>query len=210
MKIKDMPDWVLKYKTKGYTVRFQAGQFSLIKVTSVRTPDKPYPQLIQEHIGVITEKDGLIPKKIRPDEEGGIVRLEYGLSYFLYLNFKRDLKRHIYSNEGEINCQLILTASIIQYLFEDIDEQYLTLTHLPRITGIDNFQNLTPKRRATAIRLEKRMKESLEQAITDEPSRRSLLFELRSVTLPSEADCSKDWFSQSLKAEIKHWGYRFE
>ena len=54
------------------------------------------------------------------------------------------------------------------------------------------------------------MKESLEQAITDEPSRRSLLFELRSVTLPSEADCSKDWFSQSLKAEIKHWGYRFE
>ena len=210
MKIKDMPDWVLKYKTKGYTVRFKAGQFSLIKVTSVRTPDKPYPQLIQEHIGVITEKDGLIPKKIRPDDEAGIVRLEYGLSYFLYLNFMRELKRHIYSSESEISRQLILTATIIQYLFEDIDQQYLTLTHLPRITGIDSFQNLTPKRRATAIRLEKRMRESLEQAIPDEPARRSLLFELRSVTLSSEADRSKDWFSQSLKAQIKHWGYRFD
>lgn len=210
MKIKDMPDWVLKYKTKGYTVRFQSGQFTLIKVTSVRTPDKPYPQLIQEHIGVITEKDGLIPKKIRPDQEGDIVRLEYGLSYFLYLNFKRDLKRHIYSNEGEFNRQLILTACIIQYLFEDIDEQYLSLTHLPRITGIDNFQHLTPKRRATAIRLEKRMKESLEQAIPDAPARRALLFKLRSITLPFEANCSKDWFSQSLKAEIQHWGYRFD
>lgn len=210
MKIKDMPDWVLKYKTKGYTVRFQAGQFVLLKVTSVRTPDKPYPQLIQEHIGVITEKDGLIPKKIRPDEQVGILRLEYGLSYFLYLNFKRDLNRHIYSNEGETKRQLILTACIIQYLFEDIDEHYLSLTHLPRITGIDSFENLTPKRRATAIRLEKRMRESLEQAIPDEVARRSLLFELRNLTLPAEADRSKDWFSQSLKAQIEHWGYRFD
>lgn len=209
MKIKDMPDWVLKYKTKGYTVRFQAGQFVLLKVTSVRTPDKPYPQLIQEHIGVITEKDGLIPKKIRPDEEVGINRLEYGLSYFLYLNFKRDLNRHIHTSESEISRQLILTAAIIQFLFDDIDEHYLTLTHLPRITGIDSFQNLTPKRKATAIRLEKRMRESLEQAIPDEVARRSLLFELRNLTLSAEADRSKDWYSQSLKTDIKHWGYRF-
>lgn len=60
------PEWVLKYKEKGTTIRKINNKYYKYKVHSERKSDKKYPVLVQDELlGVIT-KEGFIPstKKI--------------------------------------------------------------------------------------------------------------------------------------------------
>lgn len=206
MKISDMPAWVLKYKSKGYTIRFQGGQYCLLKVSSVRVKDKPYPKLIQEFIGVITEKDGLIPKKVAPSDEP-VLRLELGLSAFLYTNFKREMNRHINATDFR---EVIITATLILFMFDTVDDRFLKLTHLPRLTGSDSFQHLNERRLNNAERLNQRIHDHLNQTIPDDIERSVLLFELRNITLPPHVDLHKAIYPQALKDKLEKWGYRYD
>ena len=200
-----MPAWALKYKTKGHTIRYQSGNFYLVKVSSVRVKDKPYPKVLQEFIGIITEENGLIPKKVSLDEHSLVSTLEFGLSNFLFHNFKRDLKRHISNDDG---AELLITATIIQFMFSDIHDDYLKLTLLPKITGINSFELLTPRRIKVVERLLKRIETALDEAIPKQQQRR-FLFELRNITLLPDADIHKDIYPQSLKTQIEKWGFRY-
>lgn len=57
------PDWVIKHKQKGTTIRYVNGNYYVYKVHSERRKDKPYPVLVQdEFLGTITE-DGFIASK---------------------------------------------------------------------------------------------------------------------------------------------------
>lgn len=59
----NLPDWVLKYKSKGTNIISKNGKYYLYKVHSERRKDKNYPVLVtDEYLGVITE-NGLIRKK---------------------------------------------------------------------------------------------------------------------------------------------------
>lgn len=56
------PDWALKHKTKNTELRNIRGKYYLYAITSKRMPEKKWPQKITlGQIGVITEKEGLIP-----------------------------------------------------------------------------------------------------------------------------------------------------
>jgi len=56
------PDWLMKYKTKGIYVKKTKSGYSLYRGHSERIPGKNYPVFkCDEYLGIVTEKDGLIP-----------------------------------------------------------------------------------------------------------------------------------------------------
>ena len=59
----NLPDWVLKYKEKGTTIRKINNKYYKYKVHSERREGKSYPVLVQDELlGTITE-DGFVPSK---------------------------------------------------------------------------------------------------------------------------------------------------
>lgn len=72
-----LPDWVLKYKTKGIYVKKTKTGYALSRGHSERVAGKSYPVFrCDEYLGIVTEKDGLIPSK--PPVKPGIKVFRYG------------------------------------------------------------------------------------------------------------------------------------
>ncbi|NCC64607.1 MAG: hypothetical protein EOM15_08125 [Spirochaetia bacterium] len=72
-----LPDWVLKYKTKGIYVKKTKTGYALYRGHSERVPGKSYPVFrCDEYLGVATEKEGLVPSK--PPVKAGVRVLRYG------------------------------------------------------------------------------------------------------------------------------------
>ncbi len=72
-----LPDWVLKYKTKGIYARKTKTGYALYRGHSERVPGKSYPVFrCDEYLGIVTEKEGLTPSK--PPVKAGIKVLRYG------------------------------------------------------------------------------------------------------------------------------------
>ncbi len=58
-----MPNWVLKHKKPGTTIKKIGNNYYLYYATSSRLPDKKYPVSVQSYIGKITEQ-GVINDKV--------------------------------------------------------------------------------------------------------------------------------------------------
>lgn len=72
-----LPDWVLKYKTKGIYVKKTKTGYALSRGHSERVAGKSYPVFrCDEYLGIVTEKDGLISSK--PPVKPGIKVVRYG------------------------------------------------------------------------------------------------------------------------------------
>lgn len=75
--MKTLPDWVLKYKKKGIYVKKTKTGYALYRGHSERVPGKSYPVFkCDEYLGIVTQKDGLIPSK--PPVKPGIKVFRYG------------------------------------------------------------------------------------------------------------------------------------
>lgn len=89
------PDWLLKYKTKGYYVNKYKDHYRLYKGHCERRDYKNI-RVVDYYCGTIPEQDGFIPSQGLI--KGDIVILEYGFYYFLSLLFKNiytgQLKTH--------------------------------------------------------------------------------------------------------------------
>lgn len=110
------PDWAEKYREKGKTIRKTKNGYALYHCTSEYVKGGA-PKLKQEYLGIITEKDGFIPKK-NGDEP--FAYLEYGLSRFIRLNFKRDVSRHIYKCSDDL-----FTLGVVMFVFGSVDDEYI-------------------------------------------------------------------------------------
>lgn len=118
------PDWAEKYRGKGRTIRKVRDGYGLYQCTSVYQPGQKYPKSVQKYLGMITEKDGFIPK--RSDAPYVSSRcLEYGLSHFIIANFKRDLCRSAYSAS-----EMIVIFGVLQYIFGDVNEVFIRSSYL--------------------------------------------------------------------------------
>lgn len=72
-----LPDWVLKYKTKGIYARKTKKGYALYRGHSERVPGKSYPVFrCDEYLGIVTEQEGLVPSK--PPVKAGVKVLRYG------------------------------------------------------------------------------------------------------------------------------------
>ena len=58
-----IPDWVMRYKTPGTTVKRIGKNYYLYAATSERRPDKRHPVSIQTYIGKITV-DGIVSERV--------------------------------------------------------------------------------------------------------------------------------------------------
>lgn len=127
MKISEMPSWALKYKGKNKSLKYLGNdRYGLYEVTSKYDASLGYSKSIQSFIGVITKDKGLVLKKRKANDKANY--LEYGLSHFLYVNFKRSIQRSIkyYSNDNDYLVKLI----IVKYIFSDLNDEYIDMTYL--------------------------------------------------------------------------------
>lgn len=115
------PDWVEKYRGRGRTIRKVRNGYGLYKCTSKNVPGLPYPKSVQTYLGMITEKDGFIPKR----SDAGRRYLEYGLSHMIWQNFRRDIMRSMYgAHENET------MLAVIAFVFGSIDEVFIRSSYL--------------------------------------------------------------------------------
>lgn len=132
MKVSEMPDWVLKYKKKGYTVRLNSKScYCLYRVWSEYVPGS-HPKTHSEYVGVIKEKEGLITPKERTktklkEESIGHYNLEYGYSEMLYRNFRRSLQRSLFNVTGR-RAEIEIRLAIIRSIYGDDREEMLSLS----------------------------------------------------------------------------------
>lgn len=109
------PAWAEKYRQKGRTLRKVRNGYGLYACSSVYVKGQKYPKSVQMYLGMITEKDGFIPKVVHSSEY-----LEYGLSHMILSNFKRDLERATYSGQIEI-----VSLGIVLFIFDGIDPCFI-------------------------------------------------------------------------------------
>lgn len=115
------PEWVEKYRGKGRTIRKVRNGYGLYECTSTYSPGKKYPKSVSTYLGMITEKDGFIPKKSnQPSHPTPSRSLEYGLSHFILINFRTDLIRSVYKAT-----EFTILFGIIQFIFDDVNEVFI-------------------------------------------------------------------------------------
>jgi len=72
-----LPEWVLRYKTKGIYAKKTRNGYALYRGHSERVAGKAYPVFrCDEYLGIVTERDGLVPS--RPPVKGDVRVLRYG------------------------------------------------------------------------------------------------------------------------------------
>ena len=125
MKLEDLPEFVKPYKVKGYDVRKRGNRYVLFKISSQRVKDKKYPVLKQEYIGVIDPDKGLIESG-KNNINTNKVMVEYGFSNIICRNFIKDISNASFGSRDKSYVKLC----IVYYIFGNIEERTLKLTHL--------------------------------------------------------------------------------
>lgn len=99
MKTEMLPEFARPFKTKGHDVRKIANEYYLYRVEHFRVSDKKYPVTKYVYIGRIDREKGLIPSHAQNDGEV-IACLEYGLSDYIYSNYRR-YAEFLWGNPGD-------------------------------------------------------------------------------------------------------------
>lgn len=196
------PDWVEKFRTKGRTIRKVKNGYALYSCTSVYVKGS-YPKSVQTYLGMITEEDGFIPK-------GSSIAthqfIEYGLSYILWLNFKRDLIRASYGGD-EITARL----GVIYYLFHSLDPSLIRSTYLANEiedTLITRAKNTNLRRLVT---IANKVEYLLKQSIPEEEER-NLLKSLLMLCVIDKSNSSliRPILSIQIKEILERNGLKYE
>ena len=115
MKTEMLPEFARPFKTKGHDVRKIANEYYLYRVEHFRVSDKKYPVTKYVYIGRIDREKGLIPSHAQNDGEV-IACLEYGLSDYIYSNYRRALQRTLFNTSGEMASDTI-RIGIVRFVF---------------------------------------------------------------------------------------------
>ena len=179
MRVKNQyPDWVEKYRSKGHTIRKVRDGYGLYKCTSVYVPGAKYPKSVQEYLGMITEEDGFIPKKAVADHP---VYIEYALSRFIWLNFKRDLLRSSFQGQ-----EGFIRLGVVEYIFGDVTEDLIKLSFISDGCEDELAAALGSSSRQRIHNIAKKIDELLSRRIPDPVERNVLESLLRCCVLDSK------------------------
>lgn len=168
MKKNVYPDWVEKYRSKGRTIRKVRDGYGLYSCTSVYVKGLAYPKSVQTYLGKITEKDGFIPKHSNNEHSE---YLEYGLSHFIMVNFKRDLMRATYNSDIRI-----VLLGIVLFMFDStssvlIRSTYITKSYEDALISITSSDQGTKR----VIGIKKKIDSLLRERIPDEEEKQILV-----------------------------------
>jgi hypothetical protein len=162
------PEWAERYRTKGHTIRKVRSGYGLYRCTSVYAKGS-YPKSVQEYLGMITEKDGFVPKTVISANPAFV---EFGLSRFILANYKRALQRSSFNDGAQGD---VITLGIICYIFGDTRPCLIRATYLSQKRADDlilRAGEISPSRiKAVATRI----KRLLERDIPDKGERQTLV-----------------------------------
>ena len=179
--------------------------YRLIKISSKRVPGKKYPVLQQEFIGIIDKDKGLIPKKTYPSLSAD--SLEFGLSNFIYLNFRRDLQRLVFGGDRNF---IYSRLAIIFYIYGSVDLRFLKLSFLS--CRDEELQNCSLK--CSIKRLSSmagKIDLFLASAIPDDSDRLYLISYLRQVTVSRNTiDSPKLQYTNEILTLFDQYGLKYE
>ena len=195
------PEWAEKYREKGRTLRKVRDGYGLYQCTSEYVKGQKYPKSVQTYLGMITEKDGFIPKRSAAAPKAF---LEYGLSHFIMANFKRDLERSSYDCSPQV-----LRLGIIYYLFGDVNETFIRSTYVSH--GIEEELIQRHKTGITSRRLKtisNKIEASLLSAIPDESHRLMLTKLLFLSVIGSDAPPESVLYPKEVKDIAERYGLR--
>lgn len=156
------PDWAEKFRGKGRTIRKTKNGYGLYECTSVYVKGGP-PKSKQKYLGMITEKDGFIPKKTG---DSSPVFIEYGFSRFLYLNFKREVSRHLFQPSTEL-----ISLGIIQYIFDGVDPMFIRASYLTYSKEADFCDLVEKVERKKICRVAELFDDAFRKKVSDEKER---------------------------------------
>ncbi len=196
------PDWAEKYRSKGRTIRKVRNGYGLYQCTSVYVPGQKYPKSVQEYLGMITEKDGFIPKNSHSASSYAFI--EYGLSHFIMANFKRDLERSSYGSSMEI-----IILGIVLYLFGSADEVFIRSTYITH--GMENLLCERMQKGVSNSRLKtvsNRISSLIQERISDEKDRLILTRLLFLTVIGREQDESSIVYQDAVKDTAERYGLK--
>ena len=202
MKTKNIyPAWAEKYRAKGKTIRKVRNGYGLYECTSTYVPGQKYPKSIQKYLGMITEKDGFIPKQSISDFQD--YSIEYGLSHFIITNFKRELQRSTYDSN-----MAVVTLGIVFYIFGSIDPIFLNSSYI----SIHYKDDLTlivdsvSSRRIKAI--SNKINSLLKDKIPDEKDRLILIKLLSLCTISHKSSPNVLVYPDTVKILVERYGLK--
>lgn len=200
-----MPDWALKYKGKNKSLKYLGNdKYGLYDVTSKYDKELGYSKSIQTFIGVISKDEGLVLKKRRVNNNAAY--LEYGLSHFLYVNFKRSIQRSVkyYSNDKDYLVKLV----IVKFIFGDISDEYIDMTYL---CADDSKDIKEYKAKISDIRINNgvvRLKDTLKLKVSDLNDLNLLENHLRLITIRDKEDINV-FINDKLKGLLDKYELKF-
>lgn len=200
--INKYPDWVEKYRDKGKTIRKTAYGYGLYKCTSVYDKEKGYPRSIQEFLGVIDKEKGFIPKVKKNSSPEYI---EYGLSTFIMLNFKREIKRCAYGSNKD---ERLIKLGIINFIFGTYSKQLVNHSYLTyKDDDVLNYIDSVNLKRVNTV--SKKIDELFKSKINDEKDRLDLINILKLSVIDPETlikpVINEDIKDIIYKAGLKLW-----
>jgi len=159
------PDWVERYRGDGITIRKVRNGYGLYRCTSVYVKGS-HPKSVQEYLGMVTEEDGFIPKKVISLNPAFV---EHGLSRFIMANFKRDLQRSTFNGSADGD---VITLGIIRFIFGAVEPCFIRATYISHgIEGrlLQRMESVNPMRTKT---IANKIEQLLTKRIPDESERR--------------------------------------
>ena len=195
-----------KYKGKNKSLKYLGNdKYGLYEVTSKYDPSLGYSKSIQSFIGVISKDKGLVLKKRKVDDNSAY--LEYGLSHFIYLNFKRNIQRSIGKGDS-VYIDYLIKLIIVKYVFGQIYDEYLDMTYLciDKVNEIKEYKN-----KISDVRINngaKRINTYLSKIIQDEKELNLLINHLRLITIKASQDVNV-FINDDLKGLLDKYGFKF-
>lgn len=206
MKISDMPSWATKYKGRNKSLKYLGNdRYGLYEVTSKYDSIKGYSKSIQTFIGVISKDEGLVLKKKRVNDKADY--LEYGLSHFLYLNFKRNIQRSIGKGDSKY-IDYLIKLIIVKYVFGQVYDEFIDMTYLclDRADEIKEYKNkISDKRINNGAN---RINTYLSRCINDDKDLNLLINYLRLINIRDTKDINI-YVNDDLKGLLDKYDFKF-
>jgi hypothetical protein len=137
------PEYVIKFKKKGYKIIQKGDSYYLYKSTSKRVEGFKNPQPVNIYMGIITE-DGLVKPRTRVDK---VLSYEFGLCSYLLARGK-----HLFSDYG---IRVIIKAILINIYGIKLFQCHYEKSYLSIIYPNVKIDNVTTTDRALSTLLYK-------------------------------------------------------
>jgi len=159
-----LPDWVLKYKTKGIYVKKTKTGYALYRGHSERVAGKSYPVFrCDEYLGIATEKDGLVPSK--PPVKAEIKVFRYG---FICVAEASCNVLRINPNKIGMNADLLFTKAVLGFEGRESQIGYEGSWLSILLPGLDLNEKLSEKEIHFLPTLRRQVESKLNDSFGDE------------------------------------------